>query len=156
VGGTRRQASAAGNPGGCDEHETPGTPALGGRQLGRHQPAERVAGEVDPLQAGGVEPAAEPAAQPIGPHRRVQAWQIDDVDLALRAQRAEQRRPPSPRARQAVNEHERLAAAGDAIADRTAVNLGLAKLDVRLGGVVHLIQSGRCLAGRPVGQWSLR
>jgi hypothetical protein len=48
-----------------------------------------VAREIDLLQAGGVEPAAKPLAQPIGPHRRMKARQIDDVDLAPGAQRTE-------------------------------------------------------------------
>ena len=104
-----------------------------------------MAREIDLLQPGRVEPAAEPLAQPIGPHGRMKARQIDNVDLAPGAQLTEQRRPPSPRTSQAVNEHERLAAAGDAVADRAAVDLDLPKLDLDFRGVAHLIQSGRCL-----------
>jgi hypothetical protein len=104
-----------------------------------------VAREVDLLQAGGVEPAAEPFAQSIGLHRRVETRQVDDVDSTPGGQGTEQRRPPSPRAGQAVNEHERLAAAGDAVANCAAVDLDLPKLDVSFAGFVHLIQSGRCL-----------
>jgi hypothetical protein len=115
-----------------------------------------MTGEIDLLQAGGVEPAAQPAAQPIGPHGRVKARQVDDVDLAPDAQRSQQRRPPSPRASEPVNEHERLAAAGDAVADRAIVDLDLAEFDVGFAGVAHLIQSGRCLHGPRRRQWGLR
>jgi hypothetical protein len=55
-----------------------------------------------------------------------------------------------------VNEHERLAAAGDAVANRAAVDLDVAKLDRRFYGVVHLIQSGRCLHGPTRRQLSAR
>ena len=39
-----------------------------------------MAREIDLLQAGGVEPAAEPFAQPVGAHRRVKTRQVDDGD----------------------------------------------------------------------------
>ena len=115
-----------------------------------------MAREIDLLQARCVEPSAEPLAQPIRPHRRVQPRQIDDVNLALGAQRSQQRRPPFPRASEAVNEHERLTASGDAVTDCAAVDLDLPKLDLGFGGVVHLIQSGRCLRGPTCREWSPR
>jgi hypothetical protein len=106
-----------------------------------------VAREVDLLQPGGIEPVAEPFAQAIGPHRRVKAREVDDVDSTPGGQGTEERRPPSPRAGQAVNEHERLAAAGNAVANRAAVDLDFPKLDLSFAGVVHLIHSGRCPRG---------
>jgi hypothetical protein len=115
-----------------------------------------VAREIDLLQAGSVEPAAEPLAQPIGPHGRMKARQIDDVDLAPGAQRTEQRRPPSPRASEAVDEHQRFAAARDAVTDRASVDLDFPKLDIRFDGVSHLTHSGRCPHGPPARQLSTR
>jgi hypothetical protein len=126
------------------------------RELRRHEPAERVAGEIDLLQPRGVEPAAEPRAQLLGPQRGSETGQIDDVHTAPGGQSPQQRRPPPPRSGQAVDEHERLAAPSDPVSNRSAADLDLALLYLSFTNVVHLIRSGRCLRRRIRRQFSTR
>jgi len=44
-----------------------------------------------------------------------------------------------------VDEHQRLAAPGDPVSNRSAADLDLAMLYLSFTNVVHLIRSGRCL-----------
>jgi hypothetical protein len=96
-------------------------------------------GELEPVEGDSVEPAGEPFAQLRGPHRIVEAREVDDVDAPPSGQQLEHRRPPSPRPGEPVDEHERLSGAGNSVAHGQAVDLDF----VDLGR--HLTQSGRCL-----------
>ena len=107
-----------------------------------------MAGEFDAIQARRVEPPGEPVAHLFGAHRMPQAWKIDDVDAPSSAQLLEHRGPPAPRSCEAVNEHERFAAAGCSVPDGATVDLDLVEL------YRHLIQSGRCGRRSCRSDWS--
>src|SRR2546430_1920567 len=77
-----------------------------------------------------------------------QAWKTDDVDGPSSAQMLEHGGPPAPRSCEAVNEHERFAAAGCSVPDGATVDLDLVEL------YRHLIQSGRCGRRSCRSDWS--
>jgi hypothetical protein len=108
------------------------------RQLGRDKATERVAGELDVVQAHRVEPAGQPFAQLRGANRVAEAWKIDHVHAPPSGQQPEHGRPPAPGSSEPVNEHERFSAAGYSVPDWPTVDLDVSELDP------HLIQSGRC------------
>jgi hypothetical protein len=61
-------AAAARDPGRSDEHEPPHETRLVRRELRRHEPAERVADDVGPLDPARLEKASEPRGQAAGAH----------------------------------------------------------------------------------------
>jgi hypothetical protein len=65
-------------------------------QLGRDQPAERVADEIHPLELGRLEPTAEPTGQLGGGKSPSQPGQVDQVNTSPLRQRLEYRLPPAP------------------------------------------------------------
>ena len=111
------------------------------RQFGSDKATEGVAGELEIIQAGRVEPAGQPSAQKRGLHRMTEAWKTHYVHAPSRSQRPEHRGPPPPGSREPVDEDEWFAAAGYAVPDGVTVDLDL--VDLRR----HLIQSGRCGRG---------
>jgi hypothetical protein len=78
--------------------------------------------QVGALDCRRVEPAAKPACQLIGrkPHSKLR--QIEHVNAAMLRERLDDRLPPTPGAREAVHENDRLASAGDAILARLPVD----------------------------------
>jgi len=125
--GAGRHAPAARDPGRSDEDESPRPLAPARRELGRDEAAERVAGEVDTLESGRIEPPREPRAQ-VCAGTPGESRQIDHVHAAPFPEQPEHRRPPPPRAREAVHEHERLPSSGHPVADRPTVDLDLSDI----------------------------
>ena len=111
------------------------------RQFGSDKATEGVAGELEIIQAGRVEPTSQPFAQKRGPHRLAEAWQIHYVHAPSLGQRPEHRRPPPPGSREPMDEDEWFAAAGYPVPDGVTIDLDL--VDLRR----HLIRSGRCGRG---------
>jgi hypothetical protein len=104
-----------------------------GRQLGGEQAAERVPDHVDAVEPGGVEPAPEPGRDLAG-GEAPESRQLDQVEPVLPAEQVDQRCPPTPRSRQAVDEQERVAGAGEPIPHRHSVDLELGELHVPQSG----------------------
>ena len=65
-------------------------------QLGRDQPAERVADEVHAPEPGRLEPTAEPTRELGGGKSPTQPGQVEQVNTAPLRQRLEYRLPPAP------------------------------------------------------------
>ena len=78
--------------------------------------------EIDALERGRLEPAAEPACQLGGRELPSEPWQVEQVDAATLGQRLEYRRPPAPRAGEPVDKDERFALAVDSIVARRSVD----------------------------------
>jgi len=118
------------------------------RELGGDKATERVADDLDVIQARRVEPAGQPIAQLCGAHRRAEPRKIDDVHAPVSCQAPEHRGPPPPGSREAVDQHERLSAPRHAVTDSPPVDLDLLELNR------HLTRSGRCGWGSRRGQSS--
>jgi len=110
------EAATARDPGRRDQDEAPHALRPQRRQLGRDQPAERVAREVDPFVPRLVQPPREPRRELRGPNAPAAAREVDRRDAPQLRKALEQRRPPAPRAGEAVHEDERFAAADDHLA----------------------------------------
>ena len=87
---------SAGDPSWGDKRKPVHTVRLLCSQLGRDQPAERVADEIDALELRRVEPTAEPTGQLGGGKLPSQPGQVEQVNTALLGQRFEYRLPPAP------------------------------------------------------------
>ena len=88
-----------------DEDEAPHPLRLARRDLGRDQPAERVPEHVHAAEPCGVEKATEPrselaGAQPSEPR------QLDEAEAAALGQPRGDFRPPAPRTREPVHDHQ--------------------------------------------------
>ncbi len=86
----------AGDPSWGDKRKPVHTVRLLRSQLGRDQPAERVADEIDALELGRLEPTAEPIRQLGGRKSPTQPGQVEQVNTAPLGQRLEYRLPPAP------------------------------------------------------------
>ena len=86
----------AGDPGWGDKRKPVDTVRLLRSQLGRDQPAERVADEIHALELGCLEPTAEPTRQLGGGKLPPQPRQVDQVNTAPLGQGLEDRLPPAP------------------------------------------------------------
>lgn len=84
--------------------------------------------QIDGLDCGGVEPAAEPACQLVCWKTCSEPREVDQVNTVTLRQRLEYRLPPAPRAGKPVYEDNRLALAGDPIHDRSPVDRELPNL----------------------------
>ena len=84
--------------------------------------------EIDALECGRVEPAAEPACQLAGGKSCSEPRQIEHVNAVMLRQRLEYRLPPAPGAGEPVYEDDRFALAGDPILDRRPVDRELPNL----------------------------
>src|SRR5438067_10728500 len=84
--------------------------------------------QIDALERGDVEPAAEPACQLLRGYPYSEPRQVDQVHTVTLRQGLEYRLPPAPRAGKAVHEDNRLALAGDPIHDRRPVDRELPNL----------------------------
>ena len=87
---------SAGDPSRSDKRKPVHTLRLLRSQLGRNQPAERVADEIHALELGRVEPTAEPTCQLGGGKSPSQPGQVEQVNTAPLGQRLEYRLPPAP------------------------------------------------------------
>ena len=65
-------------------------------QLGRNQPAERMADEIHALELGCLEPPAEPTGQLICAKPRSQPRQVEHMNTVTLGQGLENRLPPAP------------------------------------------------------------
>jgi hypothetical protein len=60
------------------------------------EPAQRVAGEIDTLEAGRIEPVFEPRTEICSSESAAEPGQIDQVNPVPLRERRKQRRPPLP------------------------------------------------------------
>ncbi|OAI55605.1 hypothetical protein AYO48_03305 [Gaiella sp. SCGC AG-212-M14] len=65
-------------------------------QLGRDQPAKRMADEIHALELGRLEPTAEPTGQLICTKPRSQPRQVEHVNMVTLGQGLQNRLPPAP------------------------------------------------------------
>jgi hypothetical protein len=79
-----------------DERKPVDTVRLLRSQLGRDQPAERVADEIHALELCRLEPTAEPTRELGGGKSPPQPGQVDQVNTSPLRQRLEYRLPPAP------------------------------------------------------------
>jgi hypothetical protein len=86
----------AGDPSWGDKRKPVYTVRLLRSQLGRDQPAERVADESHALELGCLEPTAEPTGQLICAKPRSQPRQVEHVNTVTLGQGLENRLPPAP------------------------------------------------------------
>ena len=76
------QSTAAGDTGRCDERESPDAFGLSTRQLGRDQPTERVADEVDRTEPDRVQKPPEPRGELAGAETP-EPGQLDEVKAVM-------------------------------------------------------------------------
>src|SRR5207302_5252458 len=100
-----------------DEDEPPDAARVSRGELRSEEPAEGVPGDVRTADSDRVEPPREPCGHLCELRRPSSPRQIDHVHPAAVAQQVDERRPPTPRARKPVNQHERLTCARDATAN---------------------------------------
>jgi hypothetical protein len=86
----------AGDPSWGDKRKPVDTVRLLRSQLGRDQPAERVADEIHTLELGCLEPTAEPTRQLGGGKSPSQPGQVEQVNTAPLGQRVQYWLPPAP------------------------------------------------------------
>jgi hypothetical protein len=86
----------AGDPSWGDKYKPVHTVRLLRSQLGRDQPAERVADEIHALELGRLEPTAEPTRQLGGGKSPSQPGQVEQVNTSPLGQSLEYRLPPAP------------------------------------------------------------
>ena len=86
----------AGDPSWGDKRKPVHTSGLLRSQLGRDQPAERVADEIHALELGRLEPTAEPTRQLGAGKSPTQPGQVEQVKTSPLRQRLEYRFPPAP------------------------------------------------------------
>jgi hypothetical protein len=86
----------AGDPSRRDKRKPVHTVRLLRSQLGRDQPAERVADEIQGLELGRLQPTAEPTRQLGGRKSPSQPGQVEQVNTSPLRQRLEYRLPPAP------------------------------------------------------------
>ena len=86
----------AGDPSWGDKRKPVHTLRLLRSQLGRDQPAERVADEIHAIELGRLEPTAEPTRQLGGGKSPSQPGQVEQVNTSPLRQRLEYRLPPAP------------------------------------------------------------
>src|SRR5215472_8809143 len=84
--------------------------------------------QVDPLQFCCLKPAAKPGRKPGNPESPPQPRQVRKVHRATFSQHRNHERPPTPRARQTMHEHNRRAVAVYSIPDASSVDLEPPKL----------------------------
>ena len=87
---------SAGDPSWSDKRKPAHTVRLLRGQLGRDQPAERMADEIHALELGRLEPTAEPTGQLGGGKSPSQPGQVEQVNTAPLGQGLEYRLPPAP------------------------------------------------------------
>jgi len=86
----------AGDPGWRDKRKPVHTMRLLRSQLGRDQPAERVADEIHALELGRREPTTEPTCQLGGGKSPSQPGQVEQVNTSPLRQSLDYRVPPAP------------------------------------------------------------
>ena len=86
----------AGDPSWGDKYKPVHTVRLLRSQLGRDQPAERVADEIHALELSCLEPTAEPTGQLTGGKPTSQPRQVEQVNTSPLGQSLEYRLPPAP------------------------------------------------------------
>jgi hypothetical protein len=123
-----RDAPPAGNPGGRDEHEPSHAFGVQRCELGGHDAAERVTGEVCTLDADGIQPSGQPAAERMRIGTPLWPREVDCIHAAVCGERPGDGRPPPPRPGETVNQHERLAGTGNDKWRRPSVDVDGAKL----------------------------
>ncbi len=101
--GPADQAAAARDPGGRDQREPADPRGLCECELGGHQPAERVADEVDRAEPGRVQQRSEPCRQLTRTHA-AEPRQLDEMEAKPLGQRLDQPIPPAPGAGEAVHD----------------------------------------------------
>jgi len=89
------QPAAAGDPGRRDESEPPNAPGLRARELGRDQPAEGVADEVDRPEPGCVEESPEPRCE-LSRAEATEPGQFDEMEAEACGKLVDEQRPPPP------------------------------------------------------------
>jgi hypothetical protein len=98
------------------------------------EPAQRVAGEINTLETGRIEPAFQPRTEICSSESPAEPGQIDDVNAVPLRERREQRRPPLPGTGEAVDKHEWLARSRHPVPGRATVDLQVRDQD-RLAGI---------------------
>jgi hypothetical protein len=86
----------AGDPGWGDKRKPVHTARLLRSQLGRDQPAKRMADEIHALELGRLEPTAEPTSQVTGAKPLSQPRQVEQVNTVTLGQGFQNRLPPAP------------------------------------------------------------
>ena len=127
------QPATARNAGRCDQRESPHAFGSAGRQLGRHQAAERVAEEVDRSEPGRVEEAPEPRRELAGAEAP-EPGQLDEVKAMMLGEPFGDQRPPAPGTGEPVHHDDVRPCPHDAVACRPPVELDLPLLHV---GILH-------------------
>jgi hypothetical protein len=87
---------SAGDPSWSNEGKPVHTVRLLRSQLGRDEPAERVADEIHALELSSFEPTAEPTGQLTGGKPPSQPRQVEQVNTVALGQGLEDRLPPAP------------------------------------------------------------
>jgi len=87
---------SAGDPSRSDKRKPVHTVRLLPSQLGRDQPAERVADEIHALELGCLEPTTEPTGQLTCAKPCSQPRQVEHVNTVTLGQGLENRLPPAP------------------------------------------------------------
>jgi hypothetical protein len=103
--GSSQQTTAAGDARRRDEGEPPNARRLRPGELGRDQPAQRVADEVDPSEPRGVQQPGEPRCELTGP-QPAEVGQLDEVEAQPGRKVLDDRRPPAPRAGQPMHDDD--------------------------------------------------
>ena len=123
------QTASARDAGGRDERKPPDAFGLGARQLGRHQPTERVAEEIRRSEPGRVQEAAEPRSELAGAEAP-ESRQLDEMEAMMLGERLGEPRPPPPGAGEPVHHHDVRPCSRDAVTCRPPVELDLPLLHV--------------------------
>jgi hypothetical protein len=87
---------SAGDPSRSDKCKPVHAARLLRSQLGRNEPAERMADEIHALEPRGLEPTAEPTGQLTSAKPRSQPRQVEHVNTVTLGQGLENRLPPAP------------------------------------------------------------